>query len=134
MAFVLDASVTASWFLTDEHPSPIAEAALNQLVEGSAAAPSLWWFEVRNLLVVAERRKRLSQSETDEALIKLAVLKITIDQAPRSDALVHLARQHRLSVYDAAYLELAIRHALPLATLDKSLTAAAAAERIPFIL
>lgn len=133
MAFVLDASVTASWFLPDEHPNAIAEATLDRLVDGTGTAPSLWWFEVRNLLVIAERRRRLTRSEADEALTKLAVLKITIDRAAHSDMLMHLARQHRLSVYDAAYLELAIRHAVPLASLDKSLSDAAKAEGVPLI-
>jgi predicted nucleic acid-binding protein len=134
MGFVLDASVTASWFLPDEHPNAVAEAALDQLVDDTGSAPSLWWFEVRNLLIIAERRGRITRPETGQALARLALLKIAIDMESDSDVIMHLARQHRLSAYDAAYLELAIRRILPLASLDKSLAAAATAEGVPLIL
>src|SRR5258708_302924 len=134
MGFVLDASVTASWFLPDEHPNAVAEAALDQLVDDTASAPSLWWFEVRNLLIVAERRGRITRPATGRALARLAVLKVALDREADSDVIMHLARQHRLSAYDAAYLELAIRHTLPLASLNKALAAAAIAEGVPLIL
>jgi predicted nucleic acid-binding protein len=129
MAFVLDASVTACWFLTDEAPEA-AETALELLLQDGARAPRLWWFEVRNLLLSAERRGRIDRTQTSQALDRLAALEISIDTVPDSEMVIHLARQYRLSVYDAAYLELAMRERVPLATLDKSLAAAAKAEGV----
>src|SRR5258707_4806691 len=104
MTFVLDASVTAAWFLTDKMDEA-ADGALDRLIDGAASVPWLWLFEVRNLLVVAEKRGRIDRAETSQALEMLAALNIIIDTAPDSDMVMRLARQHRLSVYDAAYLE-----------------------------
>src|SRR5439155_4820738 len=99
-----------------------------QLRSETAAAPILWWFEVRNGLVIAERRRRLNEQQTARALNKLSRLAIRLDQPPDEAEVMTLARRHRLTVYDAAYLELAIREALPLATLDTALADAARAE------
>jgi predicted nucleic acid-binding protein len=132
MAFVLDASVAAAWFLTDEMDAA-SDAALDRLIDGAASVPWLWWFEVRNILVVAEKRSRIDRAGTSQALEMLAALNVIIDTAPDSDMVMRLARQHRLSVYDAAYLELALRDAVPLATSDKSLAAAARAEGVTLL-
>ncbi len=129
MPFVLDASVTASWAFADEggrdNPSEVSARALDHLARDHAVVPSLWWFELRNILVVNERRGRIDAAGTANFLADLDQLPIRIDRTPDSTAIVTLARAHRLTVYDAAYLELARRHGLPLATLDNQLLAAA---------
>jgi predicted nucleic acid-binding protein len=95
-----------------------------------AVVPCLWWFEVRNTLVVNERRRRIVESDTAAFLLSLSRLRIRIDRTPDEGAVLRLARTHRLSVYDAAYLELAQREGLPLATLDADLKKAAAGEAV----
>jgi predicted nucleic acid-binding protein len=129
MAFVLDASITACWAFQDEdHPD--ARLAFHQMRSEEAVVPSLWWFEVRNILVVNERRRRIAESDTAAFLLSLSRLRIRIDRAPDEGTVLRLARTHRLSVYDAAYLELAQREGLPLATLDADLKQAAADEGV----
>ena len=81
---------------------------------------------MRNILVVNERRRRITESDTTAFLLNLARLRIRIDRLPDESAVLRLARTHRLSVYDSAYLELAQREGLPLATLDVDLQKAAA--------
>lgn len=127
MAFVLDASIAGCWAFPDELDQR-AEAALVRLRTEDAVVPSLWWFEVRNILVVNERRKRISESGTDRFLRELARLRFRVDREPDGATVLRLARAHRLSVYDASYLELALREAAPLATLDAQLATAAVAE------
>ena len=95
--------------------------------------PSLWWFEIRNILVVNERRKRITESGTRSFLRGLNRIPIRVDRVPVEAEVLRLARAHRLSVYDAAYLELACREGLPLATLDRDLAGAARAENVPII-
>jgi predicted nucleic acid-binding protein len=95
--------------------------------------PSLWWFEVRNILIVNERRRRIAESGTASFLLNLSRLRLRIDRSPDENALLRLARAHRLSVYDAAYLELAQREGLPLATLDPDLRRAAAGEGVALV-
>jgi predicted nucleic acid-binding protein len=128
LRFVLDASVTLSWAFPDEH-NPIALRA-EELLESSAASalvPSLWWFEVRNILVVSERRGRITPVGTAIFLNEIAALSVEIDSSLDDRVLLDLARQNRLTIYDAAYLALAMREQVPLATLDSSLKDAAAA-------
>jgi predicted nucleic acid-binding protein len=132
MSFVLDASVTACWAFEDEHEI-LAEIALDRLDANDAFVPSLWWFEIRNTLIVNERRGRKSESQTTLFLVRLATLPILIDRSPNEADVLTLARRHRLTVYDAAYLELARRRREPLATLDRQLAAAASAESVPLI-
>src|SRR5215475_8219920 len=124
MPFVLDASVTASWAFRDEQ-NPHADLALKRIRTDQAFAPGLWWFEVRNILIVSERRKRVSEADTAAFLRDLATLAIDLDITPESSEVMRLARAHQLSVYDAAYLELALRRNTPLATLDADLVRAA---------
>jgi predicted nucleic acid-binding protein len=126
MAFVLDASITACWAFRDEdHPD--ASLALDQMRSEEAVVPCLWWFEVRNILVANERRRRIAESDSAAFLLNLSRLRIRVDREPVEGAVLVLARNQRLSVYDAAYLELAQREGLPLATLDANLQKAAAA-------
>ena len=126
MPFVLDASIPACWALQDEE-DPRAETAFARMKSDEAVVPSLWWFEIRNILVVNERRKRITESDTSLFLRDLAGLRVRTDREPEESVVLRLARTHGLSVYDASYLELALRKAMPLATLDAQLTAAARA-------
>jgi predicted nucleic acid-binding protein len=127
MSFVLDASIAACWAFPDEQ-DPRADAALTRIRTEDAVVPSLWWFEVRNILVVNERRKRITESGTNSFLRELVRLRIRVDREPEEGVVLRLARAHLLSVYDASYLELALREAIPVATLDGKLAAAAIAE------
>jgi predicted nucleic acid-binding protein len=132
MPFVLDASITACWTFRDED-HPHADLAFARLRTDEALVPALWWFEVRNILVVNERRKRLTEAETAVFLRDLARLPITLDRTPEESEVLRLARTHQLSVYDAAYLELAQRNRVELATLDARLARAARAEAVRLI-
>ena len=132
MPFVVDASVAAVWFMPDEE-HPIAQHAFQRLAEDRALMPSLWWFEMRNLLIVNERRNRIVPAQTRETLALIDEMPIAFDREPQSDQLLRLARDHRLTIYDAAYLELALRKNLPLATLDQPLTRAAQQENVELI-
>ena len=132
MPFVLDASIALAWAFADED-DPRATAALARIRTDEALVPSIWWFEIRNTLVVNERRGRLAEADTAAFLRTLARFAVTIDRQPGEAEVFALARQHRLTVYDAAYLELARRDSVPLATLDRELIAAARAERVPLL-
>jgi predicted nucleic acid-binding protein len=132
MPFVLDASVVACWAFVDEN-HPIADLALERIRTDEAYVPALWWFEVRNILIVNERRKRLKESDTATFLRKLAALRVTTDRSPDEADVLTLARRHRLSVYDASYLELARRDDVSLATLDKELAAAASSAGVDLL-
>jgi predicted nucleic acid-binding protein len=129
MTFVLDASVALAWVLPDERHE-VAEAALERLDAEDGVAPALWWFELRNALVTNERRGRLDPTQTGAVLQGLARLPVDLDRSPDEGLLLDLARRHRLAVYDAAYLELATRRGLALATLDEDLRGAATADGI----
>lgn len=130
--FVLDASVAASWCFPDESHAN-AEAAFGLISQESALAPALLWFELRNVLLMGERRNRLSEAQTARFLKYMSELPIEEDRDPDDSLVLALARTHRLSVYDAVYLELAQRRALPLATLDRALMNAARAEKVSLI-
>lgn len=129
MPFVVDASLAGSWFLPDES-SAVATGLARRLIEGGAAAPSLFWHEVRNLLLSARRALRLDDAAAGEQIAALEALPIL--DAGRGDgpAVLRLGLKHRLTAYDAAYLALAIERRLPLATLDRRLREAAKAEGV----
>lgn len=131
MGFVLDASTTIAWVL--DAADRRAVQAWAKIREDSALVPTLWWFEVRNALVVNERRGRISERQTGRFLKQLTQQPIAIDTTPDESAVLTLSRRHRLTVYDAAYLELALRAASPLATLDAMLADAARAETVHVI-
>jgi predicted nucleic acid-binding protein len=132
MPFVLDASIAACWAFEDED-HPTATLALERIRSDEARVPSLWWFEVRNTLIVNERRGRLAEADTATFLRGLSRLGVTVDRSPEEAGVMTLARKHRLTVYDASYLELAQRETLALATLDADLMRAARAENLPLI-
>jgi predicted nucleic acid-binding protein len=132
MPFMLDASIAACWAFDDED-HPTAAMAFERIRADEARAPSLWWFEVRNLLLASERRGHISEADTIGFLHDLSRLGVTLDRSPDEAELLRLARRHRLTAYDASYLELARRDALPLATLDVDLTRAAHAEGLSLL-
>lgn len=104
------------------------------MLDEPAAAPALWELEVANVLRMAERRGRIPATTTERYLDSLGALPILVEASPAdTGALVDLSRRRDLSIYDACYLELAIRLARPLATLDRRLAAAARAEGVHIV-
>ena len=127
---VMDASVASAWMLGDESVSFADEVyAIVQANDG--LVPQHWHFEIRNALLMAERRGRIAQGTIDVRLNRLSNLSIETDQTPNLDATFALARKHLLTFYDALYLELAMRRGLSLATLDSALDRAATSEGLP---
>jgi predicted nucleic acid-binding protein len=127
--FVLDASVALSWGFEEEH-DPFAEAILDRLPAAQAAAPTILPLEVANALLVGERRGRVTRADIAQFIELFDSLPITLDDETSERALweiLTLAREQNLSTYDAAYLDLAMRRGLPLATLDQRLRGAARA-------
>ena len=128
-AVVVDASIVAAWLL-NEHDGEAFERLLLDVGEQPLAVPAVWASEVGNVLVVAERRGRLSPAELSRASELVAALEVEVDPVVPARVLgsvVPLARERHLSVYDASYLELAMRLGLTLASLDSRLANAAAA-------
>lgn len=127
MSLVLDASVALAWVFGEEPGSELRRL-FDGIADNGAVVPGLWWLEVANTLTVAVRRKRIDSGFRAAALRDLALLDIDTDEqtGPRtwSDVIV-FADEYKLTVYDAAYLELAQRRGLPLASLDAELRAAA---------
>lgn len=124
--FVLDASISASWCLNDE-TNAIADALLESLPGSEIFVPSLWIVEMTNVLVVSERNGRISAVDAVGAMEMLTKLPIQVDAAELTlgERLSSLSVEYGLSAYDASYLELALRLRSPLATLDRSIAAAA---------
>jgi predicted nucleic acid-binding protein len=125
----LDCSVTISWCFEDE-VNDYSEGVLSSLQFSQALVPSLWGLEVANVLLVAERRKRITGAQVAHAISLLKSLPIAVDSLTVQQAMsatLSLGRFHTLSVYDAAYLELALREGLPLATVDQRLVQSAQA-------
>ena len=131
-AVVLDASTVLSWCLGDEDDA-LADRAMQRTIDQGAVVPGIWWYELRNALVVNERRGRIGAEEVRGSLADLAEMRISFDTDHDGGVVLDLARRHGLSVYDAAYLEVAARRALPIASLDLRLRQAAAASRIALL-
>lgn len=127
MALVVDASAVAGWLMPDETGLDLAGLA-GRFQE--FCAPWLLWAELRNILIVAERRGRLRAGLADQMIEAVEGLGILLDTAPSNAAILALARRHTLSIHDALYLELAVRRGATLATLDRHLAAAARAEHV----
>jgi predicted nucleic acid-binding protein len=128
MSFVLDTSVTMAWLFEDE-ASASTEALLDRLVGEEAVVPPLWSYEVANVLVMAERRQRVNEAQARGFAALLTDLPIRVSGVGTSDVWsgpAAVARAHGLSAYDAAYLDLAMREGLSLATRDAALQRAAA--------
>lgn len=127
MQFVLDCSVAISWCLVDEDDD-YANGILKIMPDAEAFVPGIWSLEIANVLLVAERRSRMTQEQSEEAIVLLQSLLIQVDTATNANALgttLVLGRREGLAAYDAAYLELALRLGLPLATNDTRLAEAA---------
>jgi predicted nucleic acid-binding protein len=132
MSLVLDSSVALAWVYADETTDAILRLFDTVRLEG-AWVPGLWRWEIANVLQLNVRRGRHSADFRDGALASLALLPVKVDaEADRQawSATLHLAERHGLTVYDAAYLEIASRRKISLATLDRQLRAAAASEGI----
>jgi predicted nucleic acid-binding protein len=131
--FVLDASVTLAWALAGEVRAEDAHALVHRVADEAAIVPALWRLEVGNGLLMAERRGRIRPEHVDAVWRQLGELPIEIDAETNARAwngTAALARRHGLTLYDAAYLELAARRSLPLATFDGPLARAAAAQKV----
>jgi predicted nucleic acid-binding protein len=124
---VIDASVALSWVYSDEH-SAVSDALLARVSHEGAAVPSLWRLEVASSLQTGIKRKRIDAAYRDSSIQIFLRLPIEIDLETNEFAwttILQLAEMYQLTVYDAAYLELALRRTLPLATRDVELAAAA---------
>ena len=134
--FVLDCSVSAAWCLQDENSSK-ALTILDRLAHDTAVVPALWCYEMANVLLVAERKGRITPAIATREIELLLQLPISLVEQEKS-RLLHevkeLARQYSLSVYDASYLDLSLQAALPLVSFDKRLVEAATACGVDLIL
>ena len=135
MSIVLDASLTLSWYFEDER-TPASDSVLDEVAAAGALVPALWRLEVANGFQTAMRRKRIDGDFRDRALRHLGSLAIAVD--PETDtfastATLRLADRFGLTIYDAAYLELAHRRRAPLASLDRELDDAGRALGVPML-
>ena len=124
MALVPDVSAILSQAFEDEDAA-YAELVIEAIAGDEALVPTLFWFEIRNALLMGERRKRITAAQTASFLSDLELLPFVVDDLPREGAVFEFARKYRLTIYDATYLELAERKGLKLATLDDALVKAA---------
>ena len=135
-AVVLDASITLAWCFEDEL-DPYADAVQDALGEGAYGhVAAIWPMEVANAFRMSEKRRRTSEADSARFIALLRPMSLAIDPVdwPRiHHSVLPLARLHNLTVYDAAYLELAIRLGLPVATLDQALRDAASAAGVPLL-
>ena len=125
--FIVDCSIAMTWLFSDEATAKTAEL-LNRLATESALVPSWWYIELTNVLALAERKGRITAAQSSAFIGDLGKLDIEQDDRAPSRAFPHLlplCRAHRLTSYDAIYLDLAVRRDLPLATLDVDLRKAA---------
>lgn len=125
--FVLDCSITMAWCFEDESDD-YTDGVLEDLKEATAVVPAIWPLEVANVLLLAKKNKRITEVQAASFIDALSALPIVVDQSTTSRAMHSifvLAGQSDLTIYDAAYLELAIREEIPLLTLDKGVIKAA---------
>jgi predicted nucleic acid-binding protein len=135
MSLILDCSTTLAWVYSDETTAPV-RAAFDLVSQSGAWVPALWRLEVANVLEISTRRGRHDADFRDATLADLAQLPIQVDGETDSQAwgdTLQLAERHQLTLYDAAYLELALRRNLPLATLDRDLRRAAGSAKVPLL-
>lgn len=134
--FVLDASVVLTWCFPDENAAMAQRVAGMFKQGGTAVAPSFWPHEILNALLVGEKRKRISKELMRSFLDDLATLPVVLQQSSAGtvfDRIQRLSREHGLTAYDAAYLDLALERGLPLATLDESLARACKKARVQLV-
>ena len=133
MRFVIDASVTLGFFFEEDDFRLVEQVADILTGDARAAAPAIWWFEIRNAMLIGIRRKRTTEDLVRQFLGQLAFAAIDIAEQPDDGRVLDLAPRHRPTFYDACYLELAVRTNYPLATLDRALVEAAKAENVRLI-
>ncbi len=135
MSLVLDASATMAWIYS-ERSTPFIVSIFQQVIESGAWVPALWHLEVANVLEMGRRRGRHDAAFRAATLADFALLPIYVDTDTPKTAwgeTLRLAERHHLTLYDAAYLELALKRGLPLASLDRELQRAAVAEAVPLL-
>jgi predicted nucleic acid-binding protein len=136
MNFVLDSSLAAAFVLEDE-ATPETDKILDGFGLGARAfVPALWHWEVANLLLMAERRKRIGSGDVLRHLVQLKMMPIEVDEEALEqtwNSTSRLAQKYQLTAYDAAYLEMAIRRNVGLGSLDTDLRKAAKAEKMPLL-
>jgi predicted nucleic acid-binding protein len=133
---VLDASVAIAAVLPDEAAGNAARSVMDRVAVSGAVVPSLWRAEIVNVLLTGERRGRILEVRSRSITAHLAGLPISIDfeaSLHAWEATINLGRKHRLTFYDSAYLELALRRKLPLASFDRALRRAGEAERVEIL-
>ncbi|HJS84469.1 MAG TPA: type II toxin-antitoxin system VapC family toxin [Acetobacteraceae bacterium] len=136
MAFVLDASIALAAVLRGERKAEVASEILARIPDEGAFVPALWHLEVGNTVLVRRRRGHVSSTETEKILERLRALPVMLDCETPTRALditFRLALSYTLSLYDASYLELALRRGLSLASLDRALRDAAAEMGVPLL-
>jgi predicted nucleic acid-binding protein len=126
--FIVDASVGIAWVYQSQ-ATPETDHLLNQVAAGATVVvPGLWFFEMSNILLIAQRRHRLTVGQRKAAMEKLTAMQLTVDEEGTRNAFgktSELAEKYGLTIYDATYLELALRRSLPLASRDEALRNAA---------
>jgi predicted nucleic acid-binding protein len=135
LSLVIDASLTLAWYFEDES-TPVTDALLDRVAGAGALVPGLWRLEVANAFQTAIRRQRIDAVYRDASLAELGLMPITVDADTSTyawSATLRLSERFSLTLYDAAYLELAQRRSLPLATLDRDLRTAAPALNIELL-
>ena len=132
MAMIIDASMAGAWVMPDERSAIATDIGRRVLQEG-ACAPDLFAHEVRNLLVMGVQRRRLPEDLFWEQLARIEQMPIRVMQPGPGKRVAQRAFKHRLTAYDAAYLDLAIEQSLPLATFDSALRVAARAEGVALL-
>jgi predicted nucleic acid-binding protein len=132
VSLVVDASIAAAWVLPDEQ-NEAADAVMTRLAGITARVPTLFWHELRNILLMAERRGRLPVGGAEANVLRLRRLPIEEAGAGGDATVLALATRHRLTAYDAAYLALAVNDGLPLATTDRALAEACRREAVPLL-
>ena len=130
MAIVVDASVVAAHLLPDEEYREAAATILVRLDEEDGVVPPIFRYETRNILLMAKRRKRIDGRQLQQLLAELTDFALVQDEACNDANMLALADRLDLTIYDAAYLEVAKRRQLPLATFDEKLARAANAEQV----
>ena len=128
MTIIIDATVAIAWCLCDREGTAQADAVMERASSEMIIVPGLFWYEVRSVLVVAERKERIEANVAQCHMDRLRTLQFITDDDQDDGQTIVLARRHRLSGYDAAYLETAKRRGGKIATLDRKLAAAAAGE------
>ena len=132
MPFVLDASVTASWHFPDERNAD-ADRVMRALLDDVALVPTHWWYEIRNVMLLGERRQRTTIEQTTSFLEWISGMPIRLMPLPSDGDVLTIARRYRLTFYDAIYLGLALRERIALATFDSELVSAAQAAGVRLV-